>query len=123
MPHFCWQPLENTLKGCYTATGQSEESIGKPLGNGRRLLKSLWAILKGYRKAAVKFPDNHCLPIGEEAELPSCYWQKHGNFIAFSLKRYVSVYTYYRLKELWNILITLRCSSPTFALSKKRYHF
>jgi hypothetical protein len=29
--------------------------LGKLLGNGQRLLDSLWAILKGYWKAARKF--------------------------------------------------------------------
>jgi hypothetical protein len=71
-----------------------KKGIGKPLGNAQRLLESLWEILKGYRKAARKCPNYSCHPIGEEIELPSGYWQKHGNFHSFSLKQYVSVYIY-----------------------------
>jgi hypothetical protein len=43
-------------------------------------LESLWAILKGYKKAAGKCPITHHQPIVEEEELLSGYWQKHGNF-------------------------------------------
>jgi hypothetical protein len=44
--------------------------MGKPLGNAQKILESLRAILKGYRKAAGKCPNTHCQPIGEVAELP-----------------------------------------------------
>jgi hypothetical protein len=37
---------------------------GKPLGNAQGLLESLWAILKGYRKAAGKCPYTRHGPIG-----------------------------------------------------------
>jgi hypothetical protein len=33
-----------------------------------------------------------CKPIGEEAALPSGYWQKHGNLYLFPLQRCISVY-------------------------------
>jgi hypothetical protein len=65
--------------------------IRKPLGKAQRLLESLWAILKGYWKAAGKCPNTHFQPIGEEEKLPSGYWQKRGNFYLFSLKHRISV--------------------------------
>jgi hypothetical protein len=81
------------------------------------LLKSLWAFFTGYRKAAGKCPNTSCQPIGEEAELPTGYWQKRGNFHPCSLKRCVSVYIYQKSKELWKILKTHSASSPIFAFS------
>jgi hypothetical protein len=53
---------------------------------------------KGYWKASRQLLKDigspYTLPqlIGEEAELPSNYWQKHGNFRLFPLKRCISVY-------------------------------
>jgi hypothetical protein len=41
------------------------KAVGQPLGNAQRLLESLWAILKGYRKAAGKCPNTRCQLIGE----------------------------------------------------------
>jgi hypothetical protein len=46
-------------------------------------LNSLWALLKGYRKAAGKCPNTCHQPIGKEAEFPSGYWQNVAIFIAF----------------------------------------
>jgi hypothetical protein len=80
LPHFSRQPLGTALRGCWTAAGKYSKGVGKPLGNAQRLLESLWAILKEYRKAAGKCPNNRCHPIGEEAELPSSCRQKRGNF-------------------------------------------
>jgi hypothetical protein len=50
--------------------------IGKLMGNAQRL----WVILKGYKKAAGKFPNTSHQPIGEKAELPRGCRQKHGNY-------------------------------------------
>ncbi len=72
-----------------------------PLGNAQRLLKRLWAIVKEYMETAGKCRNTHHQLIAEEAELPSCYRQKLGNFLL------VHVYTYYKSKELWKILKTL----------------
>jgi hypothetical protein len=58
--------------------------MGKPLGNAQRLLESLWAILKGYRKIARTRPNARRQPKGEEAELPCGYWQRRGNYVIFS---------------------------------------
>jgi hypothetical protein len=63
------------------------------LGNAQRLLESLWAIHNGFRKAAGKCPNTRRQPIGEEAELPSGYGKKRGNFRSFPLKCYISVYS------------------------------
>jgi hypothetical protein len=38
------------------------KSVRKLLGNAQRLLDSLWAILKEYRKAAGKCPNTCCQP-------------------------------------------------------------
>jgi hypothetical protein len=73
-------------------------------------------LLKGIETAG-KCPNTSCQPIGEEAELPSDYWQKHGNFCPFSLKRCVSVFIYYKSQELWKILNTFCGSFLVFALS------
>jgi hypothetical protein len=54
-------------------------------------LETLWAILKGYWKAAGKCPNTRFQPIGEEEKLPSGYWQKRSNFYLFSLKHRISV--------------------------------
>jgi hypothetical protein len=48
-------------------------------------LESLWAILKGYRKATGKCPNPRYQPKGEEAELPSGFRQKYDNFCSFPL--------------------------------------
>jgi hypothetical protein len=55
----------------------------KPLGNGQRLLESLWAIFKRYRKAAGKCPNTRRQPIEEEAELPSSYYKNVAISIPF----------------------------------------
>jgi hypothetical protein len=68
--------------------------IGQPLGNDKRLLDSLWAILRGYWKVAEKCPNSSHQPIGDKAALLSGYWLKRGNFHPFSLKCLVSVYIY-----------------------------
>jgi hypothetical protein len=67
----------------------------------KRVLESRWEMPKGYWKASGKFLKgvgkplgNAQIPIGEEIELPSSYWQKRGNFHPFSMKQYVSVYIY-----------------------------
>ncbi len=102
-------------------------AVGLPLGTVervkeshwemQRLLESLWAILKGYRKPAGKCPNTCCQPIGKETELPSSYWQKSGNLYHFSLKCCISVYFYKKSKELWEIFKMLSGSSLIFALS------
>jgi hypothetical protein len=79
-------------------------------------LESLWAILKGYWKAAGKCPNSCFQPIGEEAKFPSGYWQNRGNFYPFSLKHRIS---FEKMKELWKILKTLSGSSPIFSLSSQ----
>jgi hypothetical protein len=56
-------------KGYWKTSRQFFKGIGKPLGNAQIPIVS---------------------KIGEEAELPSGYWQKCGNFHPFSLKRCVS---------------------------------
>jgi hypothetical protein len=80
LPHFSRQQLGTALRGCWTAAGKYSLGVGKLLGNAQRLLESLWAILKEYRKAAGKCPNTHCQSIGEEVELPSGCRQKLGNF-------------------------------------------
>jgi hypothetical protein len=94
------------LKGCRKAAGKSPKTTGSHL-----------AILKVYWKAAGKCPYSCCQPIGDEAELFSGYWLKHGNFHLFSLKQRVSVYIYKKSKEQGKIFKTLSGSSPIFALS------
>jgi hypothetical protein len=69
LPHFSQQLLRNALKGCWTAAWKCSKGVGKPLGNAQRLLESLWEILKEYRKATRKWPNNIRQPIGEEVEL------------------------------------------------------
>jgi hypothetical protein len=66
------------------------KAIGQPLGTAKRTKESRWempnywiAILRGYRKAAGKCPNSRLQPIGEKAELPSGYRQKHSNFHPF----------------------------------------
>jgi hypothetical protein len=69
------------------------KAVGQVLGTARkyrkaarksqRLLESLWAVSKGYRKAAGKCPNTSCQPIEQEAALPSGYRQKSGNFHSF----------------------------------------
>ncbi len=54
---FSRQPLGCALKGCWIAAEYYYQGIEKPLGNAQRLLESLWAILKGYWKAAGKCPN------------------------------------------------------------------
>jgi hypothetical protein len=55
-------------------------SIGKPLEN----VHSLWAILKGYRKAGGKCPNASCQPRDrKEAALPRGYWQNERIFNHF----------------------------------------
>jgi hypothetical protein len=44
----CRDLLGNALQGYWTAIGQCEKGIGKPLGNAHRSLDNLCAILKGY---------------------------------------------------------------------------
>ncbi len=74
-----------------TATGQCSSRLldkcwtlfngtGKPLRNAQRLLDSLKAVLKGYRKAAGKCPSTRHQPIGEKTELLSSYRHKQSNF-------------------------------------------
>ncbi len=57
LPRFSRQPLGNALKGCWIAAKYCYQGIEMPLGNAQRLLESLWAILKGYWKAAGKCPN------------------------------------------------------------------
>jgi hypothetical protein len=40
--------------------------FGELLGNAKRLLESLWAIQKGYRKAREQCPNTRHQPIGEK---------------------------------------------------------
>ncbi len=80
-----------------------------------RLLNSgrLWEILKGYKKVAGKCPNTRNRPIGEEAEFPSGYWQKLGNFRSFSLKGCISVHIFHKSKELLNFC---KCSAALFLI-------
>jgi hypothetical protein len=89
------------------------KGIGKLLVNASRLLDSLWAILK----AAGKCPNTYRQPRGEEAELPSGCWQKHGNFRSFPLNCYIFVYINKKSKTHRKILETLSGSSPKYFLS------
>jgi hypothetical protein len=50
-----------------------------------------------------KAPNTRSQPLGEEAELPSGYWQKCGNFLPFSLKHCVSVNSDEKSRELWKL--------------------
>jgi hypothetical protein len=99
LPCFSRQPLENALRGCWIAAGKCSKGVGKPLGNAQRLLESLWAIIKEYRKAARKCPHTRCQPIGEEAELPSNCRQKLGNFSPFPLNCHISIFIDEKIKE------------------------
>jgi hypothetical protein len=84
-------------KDYWIASGQFLESIGKP--------------------AAGKCPNYRHQPIGDEAELLSGYWLKHGNIYPFSLKQSVSVHIFKKSKEQSKIVKTFRWSSLIFALS------
>jgi hypothetical protein len=64
------------------------------LGNAQSLLDSIWAIFRGCWITTGKCPNNTYQPKGEKAELSSGYWQKLGDFYAFSLKRKFPVYLY-----------------------------
>ncbi len=64
----------------------------KFMENAQGLLESLWAILKGYRKAAEKCPNTCHQAIGEEAELPSGYWQKIWQFLLISFEVFFYIY-------------------------------
>ncbi len=83
LPRFSQQLLVNALKGCWTDAGKCSKGVGKLLGNAQRLLGSLWAILKWYRKATGKCSNTIRQPIGEEVNLPSGCQQKRGNFHSF----------------------------------------
>jgi hypothetical protein len=80
-------------------------------------LKSLWAILKGYGKVDRECPNTSRQPIGKEAELPSGYQQKRGNFCSFTLKRCISVFINKKLKDtLKNFTNSQRLLSYLFSL-------
>jgi hypothetical protein len=85
----------------------SHWALLKSIGKSQRLLKSLWEIPKGFRKADGKCPNTCHQPIGEEAELPSGCRQKCGNFHSFPLKCCISVYINKKSKTNWKILKTL----------------
>jgi hypothetical protein len=46
-------------------------------------MESLWAILKGYRKATGKCPNTRYQPIGDEAELPVAIGKNVTTFTLF----------------------------------------
>ncbi len=117
LPCFGRQPLGNALRGCWTAAGKCSKGVGKPLGNAQRLLDSLWAIPKEYRKAAGKCPNACCQPIGEQAELPSGCRQNRGNFHSFPLNCHISIFIEKKSKAHWKILKSLSGSSPKYFLS------
>jgi hypothetical protein len=80
-------------------------------------LESLWAIFEGYSKAAGKYPNTRHQPIGEEAELPSGYWQKRSSFCSFPLKGCISVYKNNKSKTHRKIFKTLSSYFPKYFLS------
>jgi hypothetical protein len=80
-------------------------------------LESRWAPLEGYSKAAGKYPNTCHQPIGEEAELPSGYWQKRGSFCSFLLRRCISVYKNNKSKTNRKIFKTLSGYFPNYFLS------
>jgi hypothetical protein len=92
LPSYSQQLLGNALKGCWTGARHCYKDTGKPLGKAQSLLESFWAILKGCRQAAGKCLHTLFQPIVEEAELPSGYWLKHGNFRSFPLNCLIYVY-------------------------------
>jgi hypothetical protein len=73
--------------------------IRKLLENAQRLLESLWAILKVYRKASGKaqIPQSTSRRGGRIA---SGYWQRHGNFCLSPMKRCISVHINKKSKTL-----------------------
>ncbi len=109
---FSGQPLGNALKGCWTAIWRCQKGIGKPLGNAQRLLESLWAILKEYRKAPGKCPNTSRQPMREEVELPSGCLQKRGNFPWTATFLYIN-----KNQTHLKICKSLSESSPNYFLS------
>ncbi len=111
-----------------TAGKCSEMAVRQPLGTAKRvqkscwvlprILDSLWAIRKGYRKVASKCQNTYSQPEGENAELPRGYRQKHGNVHSFSLKRWIlHIYTHKKSKTCLKILQTIISSSLNYFLS------
>jgi hypothetical protein len=72
-----YESCRENLTGCWKVSAQFLKSIGKPLKNAR-------------------IPA--CEPIGDEAELPICFWQKCGNIHTLSLKCCVSIYILLKVK-------------------------
>jgi hypothetical protein len=71
------------LNSCWTLF----KEYRKAAANAQRLLDRLLEILKkGIGKLLGTAPCICHQPIGEEAEWPSGYWKKHGNFRSFFLK-------------------------------------
>jgi hypothetical protein len=64
-------------------------------------MDSLWAILRGYRKAAGKCPNSRLKPIGEKVELPIGYWKKCGNIISILSFFRSAVFLFILIKSQW----------------------
>jgi hypothetical protein len=77
---------------------------GKLQRNAQRLLESLWAILKQYKKVVEKCPNIRHQPIV-------------GNFCSFPPKRCISVYINNKSKTHWKYIKTFRGSYPDYFLS------
>jgi hypothetical protein len=108
-----WEML---FKGYWTAAGYCWKGIGMLLGNAQRLLDSLWAILRGFWKAAGKWPNSRHQPIGYKTELPSGYWLKPGISIPFLWSTTVLLY----LSKVQGTVENFKnpqWSSPIFAVS------
>jgi hypothetical protein len=80
-----------------------------------RLLESLWANLKGYRKAAAKFPNTHH-PNRRRSRIAQQLLAKTWQFLFISLKRCSSVYINNKSKTHFKLLKTLSSSSLNYFL-------
>jgi hypothetical protein len=68
------------------------KAVGQLLGTAKRVSKSCWEMPKSYWKASGQLGKNIGMPlrntswrpIGEEAELPSGFWQKFCQFLFIS---------------------------------------
>ncbi len=108
-----------------------------PIGTGKcskRLLDSVWALLKGYRKCpkVIGQPLENSPGLFESSwEMASSHWYlpsanrregkiaqwlsaKSGNFRSFSSKCCISVYLHRKSKMHWQLLKTFNCSTPNY---------
>jgi hypothetical protein len=69
------------------------KAVGQTLGTAKSVWNNCWGMSKGNHKllgnservkeSGWEIPNTRCQPIGEEAELSSVHWQKHGNSVHF----------------------------------------